>query len=832
MMTWRSILLGLALGVFVAGATYFNDTIIGQTMLIGNYLPVSVIGVVVGLLLGVNPLLRLVPRGWGLRPAEIVVITAVALAACAWPGSNCFRYFTPITAMPGRINQTNTAWQAIEVMSYLPGGSGLLAPGQVADWRALARAVTQASGGSAARAQPLLHRLWRVASDQERQQWAAAAQAPRLSDRDTRALLAAVNRELADPACWDAATLGPLPPGTDSHTRIRRERRMLAQALPQLVRPLPAGSGALLAGGRSNTPALNGLVQGLNTSGLLPLNQIPWRLWWPTLRLWGGTILLLGLASWCLALIVHRQWSQHELLPYPIAHFITHINARTAAPAAEGRFPAASSDPAPAADAAVLHSRLFWAGFAIVFLIHLLGGLHAWYPNVPYVPLRFDFQPLRQLFPGIARAPQSYFLFLPTLYPTIIAFTFFIERSTAFTLGVANLVFVLCAALLIANGVPVHYAKFTPNNMNYLRFGAFVAAAVVLVYTGRRYYLQVARDALLPPALKLQRPAATASVRSDPPAAPADDQASVWAFRGLIGAIVLATWWLTGAGLVWYFALGLILVCLLVWLIMARIVSETGLILLSGPFLPMGILPGLVGFPAMGPTQILLLGIGGCLLLVDPRETLMPFLANGLAMTERQGVAPRQVAGPLLLMIGVSFVVALVVTLGLQYQYGLSRVDDYAHWSVPAEPFNSTVAAVNQMRASDTLQAAVAMTGWQRLKAITPDTSALTWVGLGLGLYLLVALARVRVPWWPLHPVVFLVWGTWAMGNFSISFFLGWAIKTAVVRLGGARAYRQVIPLAIGVIAGELCAALMWSVIGAIYFAGTHHTPARYIIFP
>ena len=51
-MTRRAVALGLALGMLVSVATYFNDWIIGQTLFIGNYLPISVFGTVVVLALG------------------------------------------------------------------------------------------------------------------------------------------------------------------------------------------------------------------------------------------------------------------------------------------------------------------------------------------------------------------------------------------------------------------------------------------------------------------------------------------------------------------------------------------------------------------------------------------------------------------------------------------------------------------------------------------------------------------------------------------------------------------------------------------------------------
>ena len=43
------------------------------------------------------------------------------------------------------------------------------------------------------------------------------------------------------------------------------------------------------------------------------------------------------------------------------------------------------------------------------------------------------------------------------------------------------------------------------------------------------------------------------------------------------------------------------------------------------------------------------------------------------------------------------------------------------------------------------------------------------------------------LPWWPPHPVVFLMWGSWTAMEVWMSFLVGWAVKTAVVRYGGSR---------------------------------------------
>jgi hypothetical protein len=80
--------------------------------------------------------------------------------------------------------------------------------------------------------------------------------------------------------------------------------------------------------------------------------------------------------------------------------------------------------------------------------------------------------------------------------------------------------------------------------------------------------------------------------------------------------------------------------------------------------------------------------------------------------------------------------------------------------------------------------------------------------------------------------VIFLVWGTYPLNRFWFSFFAGWMIKSAVTRVGGAKQYHAVKPMMVGLIAGELSAAMLWTVIGLCYYFATGKTPLKYTILP
>jgi hypothetical protein len=111
---------------------------------------------------------------------------------------------------------------------------------------------------------------------------------------------------------------------------VRLNRLTIVAAMPDVFLPPPEGEGVLLDGGRADPFVVDTLLQGRSRDNLLGVTDLPWRAWWPTIRLWGLTAMALAIASICLALIVHPQWSRRELLPYPISRFMSEVAERKA----------------------------------------------------------------------------------------------------------------------------------------------------------------------------------------------------------------------------------------------------------------------------------------------------------------------------------------------------------------------------------------------------------------------------------------------------------------------------------------------------------------------
>ncbi|MEX0777416.1 MAG: DUF6785 family protein [Phycisphaeraceae bacterium] len=219
-------------------------------------------------------------------------------------------------------------------------------------------------------------------------------------------------------------------------------------------------------------------------------------------------------------------------------------------------------------------------------------------------------------------------------------------------------------------------------------------------------------------------------------------------------------------------------------------------------------------------------------LVVNPREALMPYLVNGLQMSDQTGTRPHRLAHWMMLMVVVGGIVAVVVSVTMQYEHGVEHRHPNHTLTWPSAAFTEGSRAASELSASGKLAESVAMNDWQRLGAIQPQPEAVVWMGIGLAAILVLGAARLRLSWWPLNPVVFLVWGNWATAQLSVSFFLGWAIKAAVVGCAGSRGYRAALPLMVGAIAGDLTGGLFWMIVAAIYHLRTGLAPLKYSILP
>ncbi|MEO0514574.1 MAG: DUF6785 family protein [Planctomycetota bacterium] len=553
------------------------------------------------------------------------------------------------------------------------------------------------------------------------------------------------------------------------------------------------------------------------------VDNVPWAAWWPMLRTWGGLALLLGLASVCLGVIVHPQWSRYEKLPYPLVRLIEELTKpkRDAASAdlLHGGDSGGSSEENSRGRPAILTNRLFWLGLASVATIHLVNGLDAWIGSGggSFLPLKYSFDPLRELLPNASRAQGSSEQFMPQIFFSVVAFTFFIRGDVSFSVGVSSLVWVALGAVFIANGEVLGNNPIETDGGTLLRAGAYLGFAAMLLYLGRRYYGQIAASALW-----LRR-------RDH------DQRSGVWAARGLAICLAGMVWMLARyVGLDWRLGLIVVGLVMVMLLILARLSAETGMFYLEPNWMPLVVLSAILGFEGMGPAAFLGVALFSVVITGAPREPLTGYVVNALHLSERVGGLKKigRVGLGVAAVATVTLGLAFVATLVLGHTRGLSPQEDWANRGHPGLPFNALARRLAEADAAGKLDSLIASANAGHFAAALPDWGALGWLFAGAALVVGCTLARLRLAWWPIHPVLFLVLGSSPAIRVGWSFLIGWALRQAVVRLGGVKAFHATLPLAVGAIAGELLAALGWQTCGIAYHFLTGENPSQFLILP
>lgn len=558
---------------------------------------------------------------------------------------------------------------------------------------------------------------------------------------------------------------------------------------------------SMLAGRPGETEEL---LEGFVGSGLgrpgdpIGLDQVPWEQWAPALITWVPLILLMSVGVISMAMIVHRQWSSHERLRYPIA-----MAASTMMQQDRGY-----------AIGRIFRSRTFWLGFGAIFLIHLIRGTFVWDLQGVNIPLAFDLKPIYQKYPDIISVDGGWSLLHPTFSATAVAFGFLLASDVSLSLGLSQIVHVALLIFLVNLGVDVSFNHMTGGLTSWQLFGSYLGVGLLLLYTGRRYYGQV---------LKL----AISFGRSRQV-----ENSAVWAARffmlsvaGLVGMLVVL-------GLDWPLAIIAVLLMMLVLLVMSRINAESGLFFIMPHWQATAVLLGLFGTYAMGPAAIVIVGLMCTIFTIETRESLMPFVVNALKIGDENGVKPSRMGPSMAGIFALGLLVAIPVVLWSNYNYGIKPGEfETERW--PQLTFNAVEQSVTELSLADRLTGSEQL-GWaDRLRAFDPKDGFVVAAGIGLALAVGFSVLRLRFPWWPIHPIIFLVWGTYPMYKLSHSFLLGWILKTAIARLGGAGRYRSASKFFMGAIAGDLMAGLAFMLVAWAYYAVMGVKPPHtYGVFP
>lgn len=549
---------------------------------------------------------------------------------------------------------------------------------------------------------------------------------------------------------------------------------------------------------------LSGFTRGLGEGDeVIPWSAVPWEAWSGPMLFWIPIILSLWLAMVGLSTVVHRQWADHEHLPYPIVTFTKSL------------FPDENGERSP-----IFSNRIFWMGLIAVFSIHTYNYLNTWFPDylLGKIPLGVDYSSLAVLSDTFTKGSGVSFLNqFYTIYFTVIAVAYFLPKDVSLSLGIGPFIWIFVAGTLATYGIGTTGWQggwpFGLTRESMMIMGAYFAMLVVLIYTGRHYYVTVFKRAF--------------GVRGRDQI----ESSAIWGARVFLASMVLfVTYTAIVAKLDWPIALLFGVGCVAVYLVMSRLLAETGLFFIVTTGTPATILWAVFGAHALGPQIMLVMFMFCIVLFYDTREALMPYVINALKLADDCNQKVGRTAGAIALALIVGLAVGIPVTLYFQYDRGI----DVSAWHINQTkvPFNDVITIMQRLDAQGQLEDAGAVTGLRRLLNAAPNGQAIATFLISAALVLVFSGLRLRFANWPLHPVMFLVWSTYAGNAFAQSFIIGWLIKVSVTKYGGAKIYQQFKPLMFGLIAGEMLGGVVPMIVSLIYYIFTGEPPKPFLVMP
>ena len=500
-------------------------------------------------------------------------------------------------------------------------------------------------------------------------------------------------------------------------------------------------------------------------------SRVPWAMWWLPLGAWSSFMLALFGASLCLISLLQRPWITSERLTFPIAQIPLTMVEESGECGTAGRLTLA---------------RAFWIGAVISFSLHLLTGLSERIPAIPHITLGpIEVIPWQRVGP-LAGLGGISILF----WPWLIAIAYLIPKDLSFSVWFFWLVrLALTVAAVAAGATPQRpedwYSSSFPAPY-YQGTGATLALAGWVLWGARKHLGKAARSAL--------------GRRHS-----ADDASEPltyrWAMWGFLLCCAFMVWFIWLAHCRVAFALTLIGLIFAYFIVWARIRAETGLGLLPFPIYAAELMMVPFGSRIFRLREIVTLvslrwayypGITTSF-EVFPSTILESYkIADSARLNSRRLTAA--IAGGFVL----SLLVGLFVVLTGIYHYGwfgfgftrsgwLSNVGGYGGSQIAGFLTDPRYAATDVNGLLGLLGGAVAV--------------------------LLLGLVRLRFWWWPFHPIGYVAANTWGLQLWYLPFFIGWLAKTLIVRFAGLPLYRRTIPLAVGLIVGDLVNSGLWGVI-------------------
>ena len=507
--------------------------------------------------------------------------------------------------------------------------------------------------------------------------------------------------------------------------------------------------------------------------GLAPGASFPWVSWMSPLFWWGCFFVAFFTANFCLVVVFRRQWMDCERLPFPLSAGLLKLTGESGQ---QGALMALWRDPR------------FKIGFFVVFCV-FAWDIASWFTDlIPPIKANTD----RQIFIGEG---FPYLRFKAN--PMTIAFGYFTESNVLFSIWFFHLLTVLQVGLMNRLGFEMGssdpWCSYHPA-VGWQSFGGLLVFVVWGLWVARDHLSAVCRKAF--------------TARGGD----VDDSGELFSYRAAVfiflACVLFSVLFFVQLGLSGWSALTFWGATLVLYIGLARIIVETGLIYLRTPITAQAFTWHLLGTTGIGPMNAMALGLAYTF-IGDAKTLGVTTLAHipslGMAMDQRRR---RRVP----LAVGLAFIAGALAVFTFIIFQGNYTVGSYNFGSVSFNGSGDGGIGVWRLAASRI-----------RDNAFATDWTRLGFLGFGavltLGLYAL----RYRFPALALHPIGFAISASDVLRSGIASIFMVWLTKTLILRFGGLENYRRNTPLFMGFMIGFLAAIACGAIVDFIWFPGRGH---------
>lgn len=477
------------------------------------------------------------------------------------------------------------------------------------------------------------------------------------------------------------------------------------------------------------------------------------RVWLPVVGAWLLLFTVIAFIFLCLNTILRQQWTERERLTFPVI-----------------QLPLAMTNPTYG----FFKNKRMWIGFSIAAGISLFNGLSHLYPVMPEIPVT------RRFFRFADPPLSNYGTIITAFYPFAIGIMFLMPLDVLFS--TTFFYFLYRNEVALSGAVGWQSIPRFPY-LNEQTIGAFFGLCIFFWWTGKRHFKEVFKNAFN----RGREPPELASTH------PMPYRIAVW---GLVVGLLLFAFLLYKAGMAIWLAMSFSVLFLITPLVTTRIRAESGIFVHAYHWqAPRYILNTIIGTHRMGAQNLTALSV--CFFNRDYRPQQMPHQLEAFKIAEVGNISQRKMLYSILIATVLGGLVAFWVQLHMYYQFGADS-GYYGRW------------ALGYGR-----QYFSRLTNWISYPLDT-DWVGVIFIGVGFSMMMVLTYLRVKFFWLPLHPLGYVMASNQEMSDLWIPLLIALTLKWLILRHGGIKSYRRVVPFFLGLVLGDYLMGSTWSLLNVL----------------